>query len=227
MTAKALAMCAATLLALTGATQAGIIWSGADQDVTIGSRYDGDTAIISIAGSAGTWDDLCLHAYRGDHDGKVETEHQDYDNRVQSAVDDDDWVLNRVAGGVIDGTLQYRIGWNAMAGWDILDGGWHEDPTPLGITWGNFYNQTGYMALKLTGDLGETYYGWARVTTFGLPSQYTDWWSDDPRLVVHEWAYNNTPGATILVGQTVPEPATMVVLVLGGLFALVRRRRDA
>ncbi len=79
---------------------------------------------------------------------------------------------------------------------------------------------TGYFGFSfVTG--GSTYYGWAQA-------QYT---GSDTGTVI-EWAYNSTPGASILVGQTssIPEPATtamlMSVVALGGATWWKKRQRD-
>ncbi len=75
----------------------------------------------------------------------------------------------------------------------------------------------GYMGLEFEAD-GQTYYGWARIT-----ADY-----DDINVVVHEWAYESTPGIGIAAGATgvIPEPATATLICIGGLgIALWKRRK--
>lgn len=45
---------------------------------------------------------------------------------------------------------------------------------------------------------------------------------------IKDWAYNDTPGAAILAGQTVPEPGSLGLLAAGSIgLAALRRRRQA
>ncbi len=78
---------------------------------------------------------------------------------------------------------------------------------------------TGYFGFSfVTG--GNTYYGWAQAT-----------YTASDRGTIVDWAYNSTPGASILVGQTssIPEPATtamlMSVVALGGATWWKKRQR--
>ena len=72
----------------------------------------------------------------------------------------------------------------------------------------------GYMGLEFDAD-GQTYYGWARITAV----------YDDPYVVIHEWAYESTPGVGIAAGA-IPEPATVAWICVGGLgLALFRQRK--
>ena len=62
------------------------------------------------------------------------------------------------------------------------------------------------------------YYGWVRVDVNNAAKT----------LLIKDWAYNATSGASIVAGQ-VPEPGTLGMLAAGaaGVFALRRRRKDA
>jgi hypothetical protein len=58
------------------------------------------------------------------------------------------------------------------------------------------------------------YYGWADIT-FNAASG---------SIVLNNFAYNNTPNASITPGA-VPEPTTILLLALGGTATLLARRR--
>lgn len=65
-----------------------------------------------------------------------------------------------------------------------------------------------FIGLRFTLKDG-THYGYAEV--------------DGPILV--RYAYQTTPGAGIVTGQTVPEPASLLLLVIGAACAMTSRRR--
>jgi len=97
-------------------------------------------------------------------------------------------------GDTIDSSRIYDIGYNELFGY------------MNGSTSGQFYNQSGYMALKLI-DGSDTYYGWARVSTENCGNT-------DATVTIHEWAYNNTPDETIQAGE-LPEQASITTLTQG------------
>ena len=61
---------------------------------------------------------------------------------------------------------------------------------------GPFYNTEGYLAVRVWTDAGFLY-GWFRVIDDDAVQR---------QLIIYEWAWNGTPGASIAAGQ-VPEPA--------------------
>lgn len=72
-------------------------------------------------------------------------------------------------------------------------------------------NVDGYIGFRLNG----TNYGWMRVSlTF-----------DDPGALIKDWAYDDT-GASIFAGMlSVPEPSRALLLMVGAIGAIFRRRR--
>ena len=68
---------------------------------------------------------------------------------------------------------------------------------------GQFYNQRNkFIALKLSLD-GETYYGWARISTQEVGNKLS--------FELIDYAYQSTPNLPILAGQGIPKPATASV----------------
>ena len=65
---------------------------------------------------------------------------------------------------------------------------------------GEFYNQRNkFVALKLSLK-GETYYGWARISTQEVGNKLS--------FELIDYAYQSTPNLPILAGQGIPKPAT-------------------
>jgi MYXO-CTERM domain-containing protein len=65
-----------------------------------------------------------------------------------------------------------------------------------------------------------TYLGWIRL-------EWTDM-DNTETLTAIDWAYNDTPGASILTGQGIPAPTpepSRALLALAGLGAMALRRR--
>lgn len=91
---------------------------------------------------------------------------------------------------------------------------------PVGGTWAS--NASGFAGVKFqTG--GNTYYGWIRL-------KWTDTAAPAPAntLTAIDWAYNNTPNAPILAGDTgapIPEPTRALLALAGAGAAFLRRRR--
>jgi hypothetical protein len=86
----------------------------------------------------------------------------------------------------------------------------------LGPTYGNWAaGGEGYIPLVLGSTTGSIYYGYADVTVD--PSTYA--------ITLNAFAYESTPGATIVAGA-VPEPTSMAPLAVAGLLFVGRRRRD-
>lgn len=115
-------------------------------------------------------------------------------------------------GAVIDQSLSdyWQGGSQTMVQWiRLLD-----DNTVSSGPWAGIEN--GYMGLEFEAD-GQTYYGWARIT-----ADY-----DDIYVVIHEWAYESTPGISIAAGATgvIPEQATVTLICIGGFGLVICRRR--
>ena len=61
----------------------------------------------------------------------------------------------------------------------------------------------------------DNYYGWANITYNDVANT----------IVLNNFAYNDTPNASILAGRVVPEPSSMLLLAMGGTTVLAARRR--
>ena len=88
------------------------------------------------------------------------------------------------------------------------------DGNQIGGPWHPFddaYGEDAYLGFEFEGDDG-THYGWLRIHEFAGVGGF-----------FREYAYNDTPGESILAGQ-IPEPSS-VALVGSGLVALFGRRR--
>lgn len=65
---------------------------------------------------------------------------------------------------------------------------------------------------------GETHYGWAELAVDALNYQVT----------LYRFAYESTPGASIVTPEPVPEPASISLMALGAVgLALYRKRKSA
>jgi hypothetical protein len=117
-----------------------------------------------------------------------------------------DAVRNLLFGTLVDGSLTYATG-NGVS-----DG--HVGFAPAEFPNGG----TGFLGFEWTSG-GETRYGWMEVE---LTNNQDDGGSFDPTIV--QWAYESQPGSAIQVG-TIPEPGVSLLVVLGGLRLLRRRRR--
>ncbi len=77
----------------------------------------------------------------------------------------------------------------------------------------------GYFGFQFTSG-GDTFYGWAELNIDGPNLSYT----------INRWAYNENPGGLIQPGQTIPEPDTLSLTLLGlgaGGVRAWRRRKQA
>lgn len=91
---------------------------------------------------------------------------------------------------------------------------------PIAGTWAS--NATGFAGIQF--QIGaNTHYGWIRLKW----TDSADAGPDPNTVTVMDWAYNNTPNASILAGDTgaVPEPGRALLALAGAGAAFLRRRR--
>jgi len=82
--------------------------------------------------------------------------------------------------------------------------------------WGEPYGPIDHMYMGLQFDAADgIHYGWVEMSTSITAYEAT----------VHSWAYNTTPGESILTGA-VPEPSTALLAVIGGMSVWVLRRQN-
>ena len=117
------------------------------------------------------------------------------------------------AGAAIDSNTSWT-----GAGWGYMD---KPDWTTAHSPWATGQDgTTGNIPFKFRKNVAPTatYYGWANIT-------YND---VAHTLVLNNFAYNDTPNASITPG-VVPEPSSMLLLAMGGTTVLAarRRRRDS
>jgi len=200
--------------ALTQAVHAEIIYSGAHQDVVIDQSNPQET--ISIAGSDSRWDDLAiiLRFWNNPQQKFIEATANRTGNGNQVLTAGIAGLVSRFAPlSMIDAFASYSI--------RPLDFFSSDFPNELTLenAAGNFRNQTGYIGLQLS-DNENTYFGWAQVTTENFDNE-------NARLIIHDWAYNNTPGEAIQAGQTydtIPESNSMALFtVCAGSLLSIRR----
>jgi len=200
----------------TQTAHAEIIYSGADQNIVIDQSNPVEK--ISIAGSDSRWDNLAINLKIWNNPQQkylqATANLNGNGNQVQTA--GVDGLVSRYAPlSTIDASINFNI-----RPLDFFSyGNDCTDKLSLENGAGNFRNETGYIGLQLSDD-GNTYFGWAQVTTENFDN-------DNARLIIHDWAYNNTPGQAIQAGQTsdaIPESNSMALfMVCAGSFLSFRR----
>ncbi len=124
---------------------------------------------------------------------------------VRTGTGNSDTILNLAYGTIVDSLLNYATGEAGSS--DHIGGGANQ------FTDGS----SGYLGFKFTDNSNAgTFFGWMRLTLTANTSGAT----------IHEWAYDNT-GSGLLVGSlaAVPEPSRAMLLLLGLISMLIRRRR--
>ncbi len=200
----------AGLVASCGMAQAAIIYSGNNQDVVFSGSFMSQT--INIAGDTGsTWDDLGISFMAMDMGtGDWIDVHSSGIGALRAY--SGDYLQNLSEGTTISSTLTYDANGRIFFGYTYNVEFGEE-------TSGNFYTTgttTGYIGLQFNNG-EDTYYGWAQVTAANCND------ISSASLTVHDWAYNNVDGELITAGA-VPEPATALSLMLGGLVVAGYRR---
>ncbi len=206
-TALKAALFACAFLSIQSA-HAEIIYSGPNRDLVL-DRFNTEQT-IDIAGTCLEWDDLALGLWindnpRFDFHTQAATLPKGQGNRVMTAASHGT-VQRLPEHYAVNASLNYTIGKNSFFNHT------YSRKFESAECNGNFLNQVGYVALQLSNQ-DDTYYGWAQISA----ENYN---REDVRVMIHDWAYNNTPGQRILTGQTsIPEPSSMAMTAFcsGGL----------
>lgn len=101
-------------------------------------------------------------------------------------------------------TGQARLSFRFNDGDDVVGGPWHDEATDVG--------DKAYLGIEFQGDAG-THYGWIHIEEF---AGVGGWF--------YEYAYEDTPGASLIAG-VIPEPSSILLLLLGGSFLFALRRK--
>lgn len=119
-----------------------------------------------------------------------------------------DQILNLTGGTLIDSSLTYTIGFSGSS--THTTGSVTPNKFTLGVP--------GFLGFTFKPTVsGSTYYGWAQVV-----------FSNTGPGSIIDWAYDDTAGTGIAAGFTgsvVPEPSRAVLLMIGLISVLTRRRR--
>lgn len=105
--------------------------------------------------------------------------------------------------------------WTHLTGPAQLSHGFSADGDIVGGPWHPFddaYGEDAYLGFEFQAEDGK-HYGWIRIHEFAGVGGF-----------FREYAYNDTPGESILAGQ-IPEPSTSILMMGGLVFAVGRRWR--
>jgi len=197
----------------TQSAHAEIIYSGPNRDVLL--DQSNPVQIINIANNCAEWDNLAIGLWVNNHPNcgsfaKAFTLPRGLGNRVKTVASNGnaERLLEHYA---INASLNYTISKSRF-----FSSHYSYEFETANCN-GKYLDETGYMALQLLNQ-DETYYGWARISGENHDCK-------NVRLMVHEWAYNNTPGEEILTGQTsMPEPSSITMAAVGSTGLLFFRR---
>jgi len=200
---------AAALVAAATSLRADIIWSG-DQAIHLSYALLGDEPPQPGSFPEGEYRTYLNLDLNGDDSidlqiGDIAFSSWFYANSDGNNANTGDWIGSE--GAQINSSLSGWIGGDhLLVSWMLLLG----DPGMGGV--GAWLNKTGYMGVQFEANDG-THYGWVHMTVYG----------EHPGMTLHSWAYESVSGEGIVAGA-VPEPATALLAVIGGLSAWFLRR---
>jgi len=198
-------------------SKADIVYSGANQNITYGFQ-----GTLSLFGDPGSWDDIRLQLLAIEDPSQKIYQfqnmlqvHGNYVGFVQGTGSNVKRLNSGDSIGASD-TFLSNNSYNNFSSYSWMDLGFG---FPFINENGEFRNQTGYAGLRMVNG-ADTYFGWMQITV----SNYNN---SAMTATLVDWAYERTPGTSILAGATitpVPEPSS-ALLLLAGLALLNRRRR--
>lgn len=217
----------AVLFACAGGMQAALIHNDITYHNT--TEYTADTGLLNSTGSTAKYlyirldgtvttsnqagNDIWLLAYRyRERQAILQNNNVEEYVELDGSVTDGFHLSSLSFGDTVDDSLGFGGG-NLLYKFNANNPGNTETPTG-----------PDYFGFRISsGTAGSYYYGWAKVSGF-IKTTAATYDFNQASVTIHELAVMDTPDRFIEVGSVVPEPASVLMLVLGGGLIVLKRR---